>query len=316
MKIIATAARVATVVAVVAASTGCASALAGRPTAGASCALAQPAATAPGPDSQPLIRIGWLSVWTPVWAQMDSVIVYTDGTAVGANPERPDDLTASSPSSPATSPATSPNNTAAPLEAAQGGWIDDCELSALLDQGADLAGTNMGRIHKVMDASSAQVWIAASDGRPETKMSVYALGVDDDDGDELTSAQRQARTALSAWLTAVRAAIHPTGALPVDRIRLVEPGRTSMMGGDDPGRPVVWKGSTPFLRDKDEAGESYSKSCAVLTGKDAANAMANLAPVQTANGDRKAPFGRGVFLIDGKLRYFAMMALAPGENCR
>lgn len=303
-------------VAVIAASTGCASAVAGQPTAGASCAFAQPKATAPGPDSQPLIRIGWMSVSSPVWAQTDSVIVYTDGTAVGANPERPDDLTATPPSSSPTSPATSPDSTAAPLEAVQGGWIDDCELSALLDLGADLSGMDLGRLHKVMDASSAAVWIAASDGRPETKLSVYALSVADDDSDELTPPQREARKSLSAWLTAVRGAIHPTGPLPVDRIRLVETGRTTMMGGDDPGKPVVWKGTPPFLRDKDEAGETYSKSCAVLTGKDAQNAMANLAPAQTANGGRKAPFGRGAFLIDGKLRYFAMVVLAPGEHCR
>lgn len=316
--------------------TGCAGAVAGRAigTGGTDqpdrCVTGEPPVTVPGPASTPLVRIGWMSPWTPPWTQSESVIVYTDGTAIGPAPERPGDLrvpgTGISTPAPVTAPSSStgrPSSSSATptgdevtsvIPAQQGGWIGDCELRDLVDRVAEIGRTDLGQVTNVMDASSVSITVAAHEGRPAVSISVYALGMGDDDNSDLTADQERSRRQLSAWLTEVTDAIHFTGALPLDRIRLYETTDSIAMVGDDPGHPVAWQGMAP-----DPQPTSYGRvSCQLLTGDAAAGAVANAERSSAANGhpERRLNGYWGAFTVAGSTHYYALMAAAPGQECR
>ncbi|WP_029135514.1 hypothetical protein [Nakamurella lactea] len=216
----------------------------------------------------------------------------------------------------ATTPAgtTTADVVGAAIPAPQGGWVDECELADLLDRAVEFGRADLGRLTNVMDAGTLVLSVAAHDGRPAVSISVYALGMGDDDNSDLTEDQEKARRGLSAWLTAVKGALHLTGPIPLERILLYETRDSIPMISNEPGRPVPWTGEAP-----DPQPPDYGKvGCQLLTGTAAADAVANAERSSAANGypERRLNSFWGAFTVNGSERYFALVAAAPGQDCR
>jgi hypothetical protein len=311
-------------IAALALAAGCSNAVAGVPTGASTGASADPppqcepvalAATLPSTGSEQVLRIGSVSPWSPQWTQQESVIIYSDGTAVapavrstGDQAREPAPSTQQEPSDSSTG---SDGRAIRPLS---GGWIDRCELAKLLHRAAALGRADTGRVNNVMDASTATVWVAEGEHRPEISLSVYALGMGDDDNSDLTADQEVARRELSAWISEVRGSVHQTGMLPLDRILLHETTAAPRQLGT-PGPPVSWRGVVP----KPTRHAGHSEPCQLLTGAAAADAVRNADRSRAARPDHDStvwPVYWGEFTVNGSSRHFGLTAVAPGQDCR
>lgn len=283
---------------------GCGISVAGRAAiAPDRCRTGEPVNDRPAADAVPLLRLSSISSWTQPWAYGASLSVYPDGTAARVAPA------ADGGSLRRAVPPARP--VVVPLQA---GWVDGCELQELVRQARELAGRDMGEVTGVMDADSAVVEIGVDGDLPAARIAVYALNMGDEDSPDLSTDQRAARAALTAWMTELRAAVRPTVSMSLDRLRLVEldPGRDD---GDGVGGPVAWQGPDPELGTSGPDGEDWSRPCAVLTGDDARRAgLAMIAAHGNSAGPADAP-ARGVFVVGGEERHFGMVAIAPGEGC-
>lgn len=280
------------------------------------CESAEPTAILPGAGSQQILRIGSLSPWSPAWIHQESVIIYSDGTAVAPVARvRSDQAKASAPAGTQVQGSQSASGSGkAAIEPLSGGWVDRCELEKLLHRAGTVGRSDTGTVNNVMDAGTATVWIAAGEHRAEVSLSVYALGMGDDDNPDLTSEQEAARRQLSGWITDVRASVHHTGTLPLERILLRE-STSGPRPSAGSGPPVSWQGKAPTPTKHVD----HWTPCQLLTGAAATNAVRNAERSLAANRGENAGTSSvywAEYTVSGSSRHFGLTAVAPGQDCR
>lgn len=261
------------------------------------------AATGSRPPSSavPLVTVARVSPFTSRWLQTADILVYADSSAVG---EPAVDASASAgPDLRLAYPAVSPRQASA---------IADCVLPDLVATGRALAGHDLGVPAGASGLDTTTVSIGAQEGHPAVTIEAPGLAAT---GSELTAAHRQARQELTDWITAVRIALRPTVTMPVDRLRLVELPVGKQQATERIGRAPLWTGAAPAVRAASADGRRYDEPCVVLTGDDALRAAASMTQARGTTDNRVDALLQWRFIVDGTVRVYGMVALAPGEGC-